>query len=27
VFDLRRCAVIHHLHVLASLIERTQQAA
>jgi hypothetical protein len=27
VFDLRRCAVIHNLHVLASLTERTQQAA
>ena len=27
VFDLRRCAVIHNLHVLASLSERTQQAA
>jgi DDE family transposase/transposase-like protein DUF772 len=27
VFDLRRCAVIHNLHVLASLTERKQQAA
>jgi len=27
VFDLRRCAVIHNLHVLASLTERPQQAA
>jgi DDE family transposase len=27
VFDLRRCAVMHNLHVLASLTERTQQAA
>jgi transposase len=27
VFDLRRCAVIHNLYVLASLTARTQQAA
>ena len=27
VFDLRRCAVIHNLHVLASLTERKEQAA
>ena len=27
VFALRRCAVIHNLHVLARLTERTQQAA
>jgi transposase len=27
VFDLRRCAVIHNLHVLASLTERKHQAA
>jgi IS5 family transposase len=27
VFDLRRCAVIHNLHVLARLIEPQQQAA
>ena len=27
VFDLRRCAVMHNLHVFASLTERTQQAA
>ena len=27
VFDLRRCAVVHNLHVLARLIEPTQQAA
>jgi transposase len=27
VFDLRRCAVIHNLHVLASLTEGQQQAA
>ena len=27
VFDLRRCAVVHHLHVLARLTELQQQAA
>jgi hypothetical protein len=27
VFDLRRCAVVHNLHVLARLTEPTQQAA
>jgi transposase len=27
VFDLRRCAVIHNVHVLASLTERKEQAA
>jgi hypothetical protein len=27
VFDLRRCAVVHNLHVLARLIEPKQQAA
>ena len=27
VFDLRRCAVIHNLHVLARLTELQQQAA
>jgi transposase len=27
MFDLRRCAVIHNLYVLASLTERMQQAA
>jgi len=27
VFDLRRCAVVHNLHVLARLIEPQQQAA
>ena len=27
VFDLRRCAVVHNLHVLAHLIEPQQQAA
>jgi hypothetical protein len=26
-FDLRRCAVIHNLHVFASLTGRKQQAA
>jgi hypothetical protein len=27
VFDLRRCAVVHNLHVLARLTELQQQAA
>ena len=27
VFDLRRCAVVHNLHVLARLTEPKQQAA
>jgi hypothetical protein len=27
VFDLRRCAVVHNLHVLMSLPETTGQAA
>jgi hypothetical protein len=27
VFDLRRCAVVHNLHVIARLLAVTEQAA